>query len=76
MAKKINVKKDIHFKALLEAVKQFHKNQHSSDGFKVKSMVLTGGTFDLDCECKGHDAGKTPEIFINPDTGQVSCRCV
>lgn len=76
MAKKINVKKDVRFKALLEAVKQFHINQPSEEGFKVKSLVLTGGPFGLDCECKGSDAGKTPEIFIDPNTGQVGCRCV
>jgi hypothetical protein len=76
MAKKMNVKKDIHFKALLVAIKQFHKNQPSSEGFKVKSLVLTGGPLGLNCECKGPDAGKTPEIFIDPRTGQVTCRCV
>jgi hypothetical protein len=77
MAKK-KATNDPRFAALLDAVKKFHDDQSDDDDkLQVKRIVMSlAPGANNPCNGKKCEDGKHPEIFIDPDTGDVSCRCV
>ena len=77
MAKK-NVANDSRFIKLLDSVKKFQEDQKDNqEKFYVKRIVMSLGP-QMNNPCSGQQCktGFHPEIFVNPETGDVSCKCV
>ncbi|MCU7549858.1 hypothetical protein OCK74_12070 [Chitinophagaceae bacterium LB-8] len=78
MGKKKVINDDPRFAALLDAVKKFHEDQSDNeDKLHVKQIVMSlAPEVNNPCNGKTCRSGFHPEIFIDPNTGDVSCRCV
>ena len=78
MAKSNFSNNDARIAALLDAAKKFHDDQDNiAIKFRIKKIILSLDSNKLNpCSGKNCKTGYHPEIYIHPDTGAVSCRCV